>query len=204
MSYGHMFYGVDLDKLKAIYGSKDENLLAELLKAQAQAIKDNDEWFEDEINEEGFPPTKQALREIVLGTFGTYEGSEAMYGYALKIICGHIGHRVGADDVTDVAAHPYESQLVASGPPVPIPYDDSDFPEIGFLSLAQIPEELNRIDNAPKKAKGGFISSTLSILTGGRAGRQMNADELAQDIAAYRRTVTEALDKKLGVVSFRH
>lgn len=199
-----MFYGVDLDKLKAVYGSKDENFLAEVLRTQAQAIKDNDEWFKDEIQEEGFPPTKQALREIVLGTFGTYEGSEAMYGHALKIICEHIGHRVGADDVANVADHPYESQLVASGPPIPIPYDETDFPEIGFLSFAQIPEELNRLDDAPKKARRGVIPAALSLLTGGRAGQQMTAAELAQDIAAYRRTLTEALEKKLAVVSFRH
>jgi hypothetical protein len=204
MSYSHMFYGVDLDKLKAIYGSKDENFLAEVLKAQAQAIKDNDEWFKDEIQDEGFPPTKQALREIVLGTFGTYEGAEAMYGYALKIICGHIGHRVGADDVANVADHPYESQLVASGPPIPIPYDESDFPEIGFLPLAQIPEEFNRIDNAPGKARRSVISAGLSLLTGGRAGHRMKAEDLAQDMAAYRRTLTEALEKKLAVISFRH
>lgn len=199
-----MFYGVDLDKLKAIYGSKDESLLAELLRAQAQDIKENDEWFEDEIKEEGFPPTKQALREIVLGTFGNYEGGAAMYGYALKIICGHIGHRVGADDVAEVAAHPYPSQLVTSGPPIPIPYDDSDFPEIGFLSLPQIPEEINRIDTAPQKARRSVISAGLSLLTGGRAGQRMRAEDLAQDIAAYRRTLTEALEKKLAVISFRH
>ena len=199
-----MFYGVDLDKLKAVYGSKDESFLAEVIKAHAQDIKENDEWFEDEIQEEGFPPTKQALREIVLGTFGTYEGAEAMYGYALKIVCGHIGHRVGADDVANVADHPYESLLVASGPPIPIPYDELDFPEVGFLSLAQIPEELNRIENAPKKTRRSVISAGLSLLTGGWAGRRMTAEDLAQDMAAYRRTLTEALDKKLAVISFRH
>jgi hypothetical protein len=204
MSYGHMFYGVDLDRLKAIYGSRDEKLIAELLKAQAKGIKDNDEWFEDEIRDEGFPTTKQALREIVLGTFGTYEGGEAMYGYALKIICEHIGHRVGADDVAEVAAHPYESQLVISGPPIPIPYDNSDFPEIGFLSLAQIPDEINRIDTAPKKARRSLSLGIVSVLTGGRVGRQMTREEVADDMAAYRRTLTEASDKKLAVVSFRH
>jgi len=199
-----MFYGVDLDKLKAIYGSKDENLLADLLRAQAQELKDNDKYFEEEIEGGGFPATKQALREIVVGAFGTYEGAEAIYGYALKIICGHIGHRVGADDVANVADHPYASQLVASGPPIPIPYDETDFPEIGFLSRTQISEEINRIDAAPKKTRRGVISTTLSLLTGGRAGRQMTADDLAQDMAAYRRTLTEALEKKLAVVSFRH
>ena len=199
-----MFYGVDLDKLKAIYGSKDESFLAEVIRAHAQDIKENDEWFEDEIKEDGFPPTKQALREIVLGTFGTYEGGEAMYGYALKIICEHIGHRVGADDVAEVAAHPYESQLVTSRPPIPIPYDESDFPEIGFLSLAQIPEEIQRIDNAPKKARRTLSLSIVSLLTGGRVGRQMTNAEAGDDMAAYRRALTEALEKKLAVVSFRH
>lgn len=204
MSYSHMFYGVDLDRLKAIYGSNDDKFLTELLKVRAQEIKDNDDWFEDEIKDDGFPTTKQALREIIAGSFGNYEFGEAMFGYGLQILCEHIGQRVGADDVADVAAHPYASQLVASGPPVPIPHDETDFPEIGFLSLAQIPEEINRIDAAPKKARRSFVLSIVSGLTGGRVGRQMSNDEVAADMAAYRRMLTEALDKKLAVVSFRY
>lgn len=198
-----MFYGVDLDRLKAIYGSKDDKLLTELIKVRAQEIKDNDDWFEDEIKDDGFPTTKQALREIIAGSFGTYEFGEAMFGYALQILCEHIGQRVGADDVADVSAHSYASQLVASGPPVSIPYD-KDGPEIGFLSLAQIPEEINRIDAAPKKARRSLVLSIVSGLTGGRVGRQMSKEEAAADMAAYRRTLTEALDKKLAVVSFRY
>lgn len=198
-----MFYGVDLDRLKAIYGSKDDKLLTELLKVRAQDIKDNDEWFEDEIKDEGFPTTKQALRELIAGSFGNHEGGKAMFGYALKILCEHIGQRIGADDVADVSVHPYASQLVASGPPVPIPHD-KDGPEIGFLSLAQIPEEINRIDAAPKKARRSLFLTIVSVFTGGRVGRQMTNEEAAADIAAYRRALTEALDKKLAVVSFRY
>ena len=204
MSYSHMFYGVDLDRLKAIYGSKDDKLVTELLKARGQDIKDNDEWFEDEIKDEGFPNTKQALREIIAGSFGNYPGGEAMFGYALKILCEHMGQRVGADDVADVAAHPYLSLLVTSGPPIAIPYDKSDFPEIGFPSQAQISEEINLIDAAPKKARRRLSLSIVSVLTGGRVGRQMTNEEAAADMAAYRRTLIEALDNKLAVVSFRH
>ena len=103
-----------------------------------------------------------------------------------------------------VADHPYASLLVESGPPIPIPYDKSDFPEIGFLSLAQIPNEIKRIDAAPRRPKRNLILSMLCLLTGGRAGRQMGKAEVAEDMAAYRKTLAEALDKNMAIVSFRH
>ena len=94
-----MFYGLDLDRLKGIFGSKDGKFTAEILKARKQDFKDcNDQWFEDE-EEEDCLKCEQALREIVAGSFGQYEHAEGMYGYALKIICEHIGQRIGGDDV---------------------------------------------------------------------------------------------------------
>ena len=44
----------------------------------------------------------------------------------------------------------------------------------------------------------------VSLLTGGRAGRQMSKAKVAEDMAAYRKTLTEALDKNLAIVSFRY
>jgi hypothetical protein len=204
MSYSHMFYGLDLKKLKAIYGSKDDRLSGAVLKARAQDFKDNDEFFEDEIEGGDFPNSEQALREIVAGSIGQHDGAEAMFGYVLKILCEHVGQRIGNDDVAAVGEHPYASQLVASGPPVPIPVNKEDFPEIGFLALSQIPDEIKRIDEAPKRARRNLVLSVLGLLTGGKAGRQMADNELAEDMAAYRKTLNDALEKKLDIVSFRH
>lgn len=202
MSYQHMFYGVDLDYLKGLYGSGDDTFAAELLKAQAEEVEDNDGFFEDQIEDGDFPNCETALRDILSGNTNR-EGAAAMYGYVLKIICEHIGQPIG-DDVAAVRDHPYKSELVASGPPIPIPYDVSDFPEIGFLSLADIPAEIGRIDSAPKKAKKSFLLTLLSSISGGVVGRQMSDEEVVEDMDAYRTTLQEALDKKVSIMSFRH
>ncbi len=199
MSYQHMFYGVDIDRLKKLYGSGDEAFATDLLRTQAEAIADNDGFFEDY---DGVPSSDTALRDILAGNTNR-EGSEAMYGYVLKIICEHIGQPIG-QDVAAVRDHPYKSQLEASGPPIPIPYTRADFPEIGYLSLADIPAEIKRIEAAPRKAKKSLLLTLLSLVSGGVIGRQMSDAETAEDMEAYRATLQEALEKNLSVVSFRH
>src|SRR5438067_1648657 len=122
MSYCHMFYGLNLEKLRSLYGSKDNGFASEVLAARAQDIKDNDEFFEEEIEDGNFPDSKKALREIIAGVITPSQGAEGMFGYVLKILCEHIGERIGKD-VACVEDHRFASQLVASGPPIPIPYD---------------------------------------------------------------------------------
>lgn len=202
MSYQHMFFGVDLDRVKNLYGSGNDAFAADLLNAQAEALENNDGFFEDSIEDGDFPNSETALRDILSGK-ANREGAAAMYGYVLKIICEHIGQPIG-EDVAAVRDHPYKSQLVASGPPIPIAYDVSDFPEIGFLSLVDIPAEIKRIDSAPKKAKKSLFLTLLSSITGGVIGRQMSNEEAVEDMNAYRATLQEALDKKVSIVSFRH
>ncbi len=195
-----MFYGVDIDRLQKLYGSGDEAFAADLLKAKAEDISNNDGFFEDYDGD--IPSSETALRDILAGT-ANRDGAEAMYGYVLKIICEHIGQPIGLD-VAAVRDHPYKSQLDASGPPIPIPYTRADFPEIGYLSLADIPAEIKRIDAAPRKAKKSLLLTLLSLISGGMVGRQMNDEETAEDMGAYRATLQEALEKNVSVVSFRH
>jgi hypothetical protein len=202
MSYQHMFYGVDLGRLKKLYGSGDKAFAEELLKAQAESLADNDGFFEDGISGGNYPNSETAVREIIAGK-PKQNDAAAMYGYVLKIICEHIGQPIG-EDVAAIRDHPYKSQLVASGPPIPIPYDLADFPEIGYLSLADIPAEMKRIDSAPKKAKKSLLLTLLSAISGGVIGRQMDDDDVVEDMNAYRATLQEALDKKVSIVSFRH
>jgi hypothetical protein len=203
MSYQHMFYGLDVSKLQGLYGSKDERLLAEVLEARKEELKNNDGFFEDAISEGSCPDSVTALKGIFAGSLGTYERPAAMYGYVLKILCEHLGSPIG-DDVAAVRDHSYASKLVASGPPLPIPYDTSDFPEIGYLTVQEIPGEMQRLDAAPKRARRSLVKSIFSLLSGGAIGRQMSDEEVAMDMEGYRNTLQEALDKGLGVVSFRH
>jgi hypothetical protein len=198
-----MFFGLDLAKLQSIFGSNDQLLLEEILKAKAEELDDNDAFFDYAIEDKSSPDSRTALREIFAGSLGQYSNAAAMFGYVLKIICSHLGESIG-EDVAAVRDHRYSSQLVASGPPLPIPYDRSDFPEIGFLSLADIPKEIARIDAAPKKAKRSLALTLINLLTRGMIGRQMSDEETAEDMAAYRNTLEEALSKGVSVVSFRH
>jgi hypothetical protein len=201
MSYQHMFYGLDLGRLRSLYGSKDEAFVAEILRAKADDFARNDGFFED--YGEDFPTSEQALREIVAGSIPKREGAEAMYGYVLKIICEHLGRMIG-EDVACVSDHPYKSQLVAGGPPIPIPINPADFPEIGHLALADIPAEIKRLDAAPRRARRSLKIAILRKLTGGVIGREMSDDDLAEDMNAYRATLEEARKKNLSIVSFRH
>ena len=203
MGYSHMFFGVDLDRLKSIYGSGDEKFVAEVLRTQAEELESNDAFLADQIEDGQCPNSETALREIVAGSPQQNENAASVYGYVLKILCQHLGHLVGTD-VAAVRDHPYDSQLVASGPPIPIPYDRSDFPEIGFLALSDIPAEIKRIESAPNRAKRSLVLTILSLLSRGMIGRQMNAEETAEDMNAYRNTLSEAIAKGVSIVSFRH
>lgn len=204
MSYSHMFYAVDLDKLKKVYGSKNEQLVTEMLKACAEDFESNDSMFEDYDESFSIPKSEVALREIVQGKIGDHKGAEALFGYVFKSLCEHLGESIGSGDVAAIKSHSYKSQLVAAGVPIPIPYAGDDFPEIGFLELKDIPAEIERINRAPKTAKRNFKQSILSMLTGGAIGRQMSDAEMAADMEAYLETLEIAQQKKLSVVSFRH
>lgn len=202
MGYSQTFFCVDLDRLRALHGSGDEALLEEIIASKGEALEDNDAFFEDEIEEGDCPDSVTALRDI-LSAKTRPEGAEGVYAYTLGILCDHLGQVIG-DEVYAVRDHPYRSQLVRSGPPIPIPYDRADFPEIGHLALADIPAEIARIDKAPPKAKTSLLLTILSSLSGGMIGKQMNDEEAVEDMAAYRATLQEALDKRLSVVSFRY
>jgi hypothetical protein len=201
MSYQHMFYGLDLGRLQSIYGSGDEAFVAEVLQAKGGDLADNDEFFRDYVDD--FPTSETALREIVAGSIPKRDGTDALYGYVLRILCEHLGQSIG-EDVAKVSEHPYKSRLVANGPPVPIPINPADFPEIGHLPLSEIPNEIKLLDATPRRARRSIKLAILRRLTGGIIGRQMSDDDLAEDMDAYRATLEEAQHKGVSIVSFRH
>jgi hypothetical protein len=203
MSYCHMFYGLDLHRLQSLYASGDEAFVAEVLAARAEELADNDGFFDEPSDEANFPSSEMALRQIVAGSIPNYEGAEAMYGYVLKILCEHLGESIG-DDVAAVREHPYKSKLLTSGPPIPIPVDPGDFPEIGYLALEDIDGEIARLDAKPPRARWSLRRWLVRKLTGGMMGRQWTDADVAADMAAYRETLVEAKDKGLSIVSFRH
>lgn len=204
MSYTHTFYAVDLERLRDLWGSADDAFVEEVLSAQAEEIEDNDAFFEDAIDEDDCPDTAQAIRDLLAGKISQEKGAEAMYGYTLGILCAQLGTFAECDDVYDVGLHPYRSKLAGSGPPLPIPVDPSDLPEVAYLDHADLADEIRSLDAGPRRAKKSVRLSLLSKLTGGLIGKQMDDDEVAQDMRAYRDALTFAQQKGLSLVSLRH
>lgn len=188
MSYSHMFYAVDLQRLRSIPGSKDDSLFNDIL-ANGDSLDDEDQ---------------DALKHIIAGECDNEPGTEYHYGYALKAICEHIGQMVGAEEVAAVRDHPYKSKLVANGPPIGIPYTQSDFPEIGYLAHSELEAELTLATKTKPKAKRTLLGFILRKISGGIVGREMSTEEVAEDMQAYANTLQECISRKCSLVSFRH
>lgn len=182
-----MFYAVDLNRIRSVFGSKDLTLF-EHIKEQCDSLED------DELD---------ALRRIIMGECQNEPNTEHLYGYALKAICDHIGEMVGGD-VAAVRDHPYKSKLVANGPPIEIPYTRSDFPEIGYLEYDGLAQEYRLATETKPKAKRTLAGFILRKISGGMIGREPNAEDIAEDMESYAQTLKECMDKKSSLVSFRH
>ena len=210
MGYSHMFYALDVSELQKIYGSKNEKLLSKILAEQAEEIEDNDAFFEDEIADGDLPDTSTAIRQIFDGN-PNMDVDGAIYGYALKIICEHLGEMVwgGEHGVADVTDHPYESMLAKSGIPMKLPAPN-DFPMIGYLAFDNIDAEIALAtgehanvasDSAQQKSELRSIANSVGL---GLRRAQINAEDIKEDIEAYVETLENAKKLGKGVVSFRH
>lgn len=197
MGYSHNFFAIDIGKLRSVYGSKDRELLAKILENKAEDIDDNNAFFEDEIADGEMPDTAMALAQIFHAEVqSNVEG--AMYGYALQMLADYMGQLVegGEYGVAAVRDQPFDSLLLQSGPPIPIPVP-SDFPEIGFLSLDQISDEIARARNYQDNLGND------SKLTPYQQ-RMAQSEEVIEDVHAYIETLEMAQKLGLGIVSFRH
>lgn len=144
MGYSAQAYAVDIDRIRSAFGSRDETLLRAIEQAFADDLRRSDEWFSGEISR-GAPTLREALAQILRGKITGREGTEFQYGYAVELLCKHLGHSLDTDDgfefVDDLEL---PTSLTTSGPPLPIP-TLTDFPVIGFLTANQVGEEYARL-----------------------------------------------------------
>ena len=196
MSYSVMFYAVDVPKLQAIYGSKNEALLKEVIDARSADLDDNDAFFEDY----GLPvDSRSAIRQIFEGTVPQDDLSvAAMYGYVLKILCEHLGEFAGGD-IYSTRILPFDSKLMANGPPIPIPDDPGDFPEIGYLTKEGILAEKEAAANALPPSSPNFYDNMREF-----THHALDEDELLEELEAYQDVLAELAETGLGTVAFRH
>jgi hypothetical protein len=147
MGYAYSVYGVDLAKLKALWGCKDAKLAAAIKKKHADRIDDNTESFEDEIEDEDAPTLGVAIDEIFAGKCKQKDHG-FQYGYALELLCHHLGKRIDEeslsyfddwiDPLLGKAKHSEKDtqKLIGANTfPIKIP-EPADFPTIGTLDDA--------------------------------------------------------------------
>ena len=191
-----MFYSVDIAKLQSIFGSNDHTLLQAVLDENADDLDDNDGFFEGD----GLAiDSRTAMRNIFAGNVPTNDPSvAAMYGYVLKILCDHIGEFAGGD-IYSTQILPMDSKLMSNGPPIPIPVDPGDFPEIGFLTAEGIVAEHDAALNALPADAPGFFANMREY-----THHELDEEELAEEIEAYQEILGELVNDGKGVVAFRH
>ena len=145
MGYAFSVFSVDLKKLAKVWGKNDKKLGKAIREKYAREITEADEWFVDEIVEQGAPTRARALYELLAGKPEKKQHG-FQYGYALELLCQHFGERVDQeelrnfDDVLDPllkkAKCPKTGQLLGRHVlPLPIPRP-ADFPEIGSVTPA--------------------------------------------------------------------
>lgn len=181
MSSTHAFFAIDIEQFKGLFGSKNEDLLSEVLQGRADDIEELDESYEDDINDGELPNAKTALRQIFYGTIDPDVDGE-MHAQLVLVLLEHFGEQVfgGENGVANVADHPYDSLILKSGPLLAIP-EPEDVPEIKYLTPDQIDAEIS------------LASATHDVDI---------SDEMQEDIDAYIETLQKIKTLGKGAVSF--
>jgi hypothetical protein len=140
MSYVLTAYLVDIDKLQALVGSKDQSVV--------EAVKANNAEFFDEEEEE-FDEDElwlsTAIEHLIMDQEKDPEEAH-QYGYALREICDCYGELLPCDAWNGVRWAAVEicglqDLLTKTRPPIELPEND-DFPRIGCLRRSEVPGEL--------------------------------------------------------------
>jgi AcrR family transcriptional regulator len=168
MSYLLTPIAVDLARITAALGSKDQSLFDTLVErygddfAQIDALRDDGD---DDDDEPPVPSTHDALRHLIFA-HPYHPAAGFKYAYALEYILKYFGDHLSNDHWfsmrsewaetvdTALAAAGVPEQTFRVGPhlmyrgsPVPIP-DPDDFPFVGYLRTPEIPAALTVLRTA--------------------------------------------------------
>lgn len=142
MSYRLAAYAIDIDRLKAVFGSKNEKLVSMIKSCRERDFEKHDEWFTAEI-ESGCPTIGDALEQIVMGVITGSKEAGFQYAYATEALCQYMGMKFRTENIGFISRLGMSTGLTGSGLPFPVPEPD-DFPEVGYLTAAQVVEEYPR------------------------------------------------------------
>jgi hypothetical protein len=148
VSYDVLAVAVDLDKVTAVVGSNDLQLVAQLAAEFADELAQAEELQEDVLDEELGPyPAAEALRDLIAG--GPYRDDAGLsYYFCFEIICWHFGDTMDNDAwmhfdsgwFDEVEAGLQQAgvlslsltSLIYRGPPVELP-EPPDYPTLATL-----------------------------------------------------------------------
>jgi hypothetical protein len=179
-------YIVDLDHLKAVEGSGDKRLLAEIEAKYDKALA------RGEKQAAGRPTTREALRRIVRGDSARMTKVERLrwgspQGYALMFLCDHFGRKLENNAFQNIHGDFFEllpemDPFLRTGPPLPVTRPD-DYPFIFHFTIEASKRELKRLARLP-------------------------VNEADPDAAAARRQyegwLRESVEQGFGLVAFYH
>lgn len=163
MTHGVTPFAVSLPQLLKVVGSRSKSLLRELREEFEDELLEDRELVDEANEDDEFDPElalDDALRHLIMDEERwDYEGSK--YGYAVQMLCSFYGDILPNDrwlgpsldwaeivnDALDGVGVQRESfsvlgHLLYRGSPVNIP-DIDDFPLVGYVTLAEIPDVLS-------------------------------------------------------------
>jgi hypothetical protein len=144
MALNGQAYAVDLERLRAVFGSKDKQLLTTMLERVAEA------YYFPEDEDVGMGDALQAITDIIEGDCRLPRNKRHLYGYAIEDLCQYFGEVIpiptefDADEIGDPEDLEIDSPLTSGELPIPVPAWD-DTPYVRFLTAALVPEEFKRL-----------------------------------------------------------
>lgn len=126
MSYSVCAYLTEADKVKSVYGARDNLLLNQLKAALKPGLDSLNDYFSDSLNTD--MDAYVVLADIVNGEV-RYPEIASMYGYVYEKICNHFG--------TQIYCAENLWQLDSQSTFIPIPLSD-DFPYIISIPVSEL------------------------------------------------------------------
>ena len=142
MALNGQAYAVDLERLRAAFGSKDKQLLKTMLERVAES------YYFPEDEDDGVEDQQRAITDIIEGDCRAPRDRRPLYGYAVEDLCLYFGEVIPIPfdeiEIGDPGDLDIESRLLSGELPIPVP-KWGDTPYVRFLTPEQVPEELDRL-----------------------------------------------------------
>lgn len=143
MALSGQAYAVDLDRLRAAFGSKDEHLLRSIV------VLTEETFDGDEAAAPIYSP-QDAMADIIAGQFRAPKDRRHLYGYAIEDLCLQFGQVIpipddaGWDEVGDPDDLEIEPRIFDDALPIPVP-KWGDTPLVRFLDASGVAAAIERL-----------------------------------------------------------